>query len=447
MAGIKRPDLSTRNVPVHHSPIPSFSPREYTLGAVSNSGITDIFGPATACTVQWITLQVLTACTLQLLVNRQPNGVPFSLPANTILRLPGLLLVNNMLLSLSLSNAATVNFEIAWTKTLDAALIINEMYVSSGAQSGRKQTTIETTTPLAGGGSFTGAWHDSDSTGETYVTAYAFANVIGSAWTIEESDDNTNVNFPRVIATWSGAISASTLSFMTATIRARFWRVRFTNGAGAQASFEITTSSTNTALLDISTNSLSGGGLPQGLATRIYLPGGATILPIEDTFNLVQLSPINAAGSGPMDTAARYYGGRFVGTASATKQGFNYARTSTVFKQVSTAATGSTALWTPGAGNKFRVLGYRIQVTALATAAAGADLKISLLDAAADLGLSSFVTIPVAAGTTGLLYDSGWIDVGYYGLPSAAINNVLNLNLSFALTGGQVNCCVSGNED
>jgi len=50
------------------------------------------------------------------------------------------------------------------------------------------------------------------------------------------------------------------------------------------------------------------------------------------------------------------FGGAFSSTASAGLQNWSKPRRSTIFKQVSTAATGSNAVWTPAANNKFRLL-------------------------------------------------------------------------------------------
>lgn len=118
------------------------------------------------------------------------------------------------------------------------------------------------------------------------------------------------------------------------------------------------------------------------------------------------------------------------------------------FKTVATAANGNTALWTPAAGKKFRLMGYRVDVTGNAAAAAGAVKTISLFDGAAGAtGLVHSVFVPGAALAAGALYTSGWIDLGKLGYLSTAANNVLNVNLSTALTAGVVRVIACGTEE
>lgn len=122
-------------------------------------------------------------------------------------------------------------------------------------------------------------------------------------------------------------------------------------------------------------------------------------------------------------------------------------RTPDTFKTVATAANGNTALWTPAAGKKFRLMRYRIDVTGNAAAAAAAVKTISLFDGAAGAtGQVHSVFVPGAALAAGALYTSGWIDLGN-GYLSAAANNVLNVNLSTALTAGVVNVIACGVEE
>jgi hypothetical protein len=122
-------------------------------------------------------------------------------------------------------------------------------------------------------------------------------------------------------------------------------------------------------------------------------------------------------------------------------------RTPTTFKTASVTALGNTALWTPGAGKKFRVMRFKIDVTAQVAAAAGATLVVGLQDAATDISLSTSVFVPAASVTTGYgAFTTGWLDLGN-GYLSTAANNVLNVNLSSALTAGAVRVTVCGTEE
>jgi hypothetical protein len=123
-------------------------------------------------------------------------------------------------------------------------------------------------------------------------------------------------------------------------------------------------------------------------------------------------------------------------------------RTPAVFKTINTAANGNTAIWTPAAGTKFRLMRYQVIVTGNAATAGGAVVTVSLNDAGGDIGQAHDLFIPNAAPAApfGTLYVSPWIDLGN-GVLSAAANNVLNVNLSAALTAGKVRVIACGTEE
>ncbi len=149
---------------------------------------------------------------------------------------------------------------------------------------------------------------------------------------------------------------------------------------------------------------------------------------------------------------------QFVPTCSANNNAyynrtFNYAKTGTAtgdlmrtpatFKTVQATSSGNTALWTPVAGKKFRLMRWIIEVTDNAALAVAGVLTIKLTDSATGIGQEFDIFVPAASlDTAGLLGSSGWIDLGN-GILSAAANNVLNVNLSAALTAGnvRVRCC------
>jgi hypothetical protein len=136
-----------------------------------------------------------------------------------------------------------------------------------------------------------------------------------------------------------------------------------------------------------------------------------------------------------------------VQTGATASKAFSLQRTPFVFKTVQATASGSTALWTPAAGRKFRLMRYSVFVTDNAIRAAAGVLTVSLLDSAADIAQDHDIFVPSSAlDTTGALYSSGWIDLGN-GVLSAAANNVLNVNLSAALTAGNVRVIACGTEE
>lgn len=125
---------------------------------------------------------------------------------------------------------------------------------------------------------------------------------------------------------------------------------------------------------------------------------------------------------------------------------FDRMRTPSVFKTLATSTTGATALWTPTAGKKFRVMRYQIGLTGDAARAAAGNVTVKLQDSATDIGVSAALFVPNAAGTVLGGFVGPWMDLGN-GFLSAAANNVLNLNLSSALTSGAVWVNVCGTEE
>lgn len=121
-------------------------------------------------------------------------------------------------------------------------------------------------------------------------------------------------------------------------------------------------------------------------------------------------------------------------------------RSPNVCKTVQATLAGNTALWTPTAGKKFRLMRYLVEVTENATVGVAGVLTITFQDGAGAVNLAHDVWVPGAAlATAGDLYTSGWIDLGS-GILSAAANNVLNVNLSVALTAGNVRVIACGTE-
>jgi hypothetical protein len=304
----------------------------------------------------------------------------------------------------------------------------------------RKKSVLETNTPLGGNGNFTGPWHDSELDGTHYVLASSFSNVAGAngALQIQTSEDQVHIQYNTSVGT-----GANTVNQTAAIIRGRYWRVIYVNGASAQASFSlyscalsfpVNTVPTNTAFINepIITVGLGavGDNATDGFNSRPFSTSGFISIPTG-----LSVTPMK-------------FGGSFSGTVDTNRQGWSKARTPTVFRRATTQTTGSTALWTPATNNKFRLLGYLIEVTQNAAASSAGVLTIKLLDSATDIAIDHQVFIPAAAGTTlGSGYSTGLIILGTFGILSAAANNVLNLNLSFALTAGQVNVIAFGTEE
>ena len=142
-------------------------------------------------------------------------------------------------------------------------------------------------------------------------------------------------------------------------------------------------------------------------------------------------------------------GGRVLGVVPGywTGAAIERARTPNIFRTATATASGDTAVWTPAASKKFRLMGFLIEATQDAATAGGAVITIALRDATTALNLTVSVFVPAVAATTlGAGYSSEWIDLGN-GPLSAAANNVLNVNLSAALTSGTVRVIAIGTEE
>lgn len=128
-------------------------------------------------------------------------------------------------------------------------------------------------------------------------------------------------------------------------------------------------------------------------------------------------------------------GSRYPGLASGITAVFKfpYAMPSDILNSVSTQTAGSTAVWTPGTGNKFRLLEFVVSLTG--DASPTGSNKIELLDGStviwsAYLSAGEKLRIPLNAG-----------------ILSAAANDVLSVNLGTALTAGWLNCSTVGLEE
>jgi hypothetical protein len=124
---------------------------------------------------------------------------------------------------------------------------------------------------------------------------------------------------------------------------------------------------------------------------------------------------------------------------------FDRVRVANVFKTVSTAAAGLTAVWIPAAGKKFRLMGYTIDVAG--TLAATGTQVLTLRDGAATViknhvaNVIQTQTASISGGDSHMGADLG------QGQLSALANNVLNINLGTAMATGAVVVNAWGTEE
>ena len=180
------------------------------------------------------------------------------------------------------------------------------------------------------------------------------------------------------------------------------------------------------------------------------LPGGADLNSISTAANLriwdgnlwEYLRGFNMGldgnGVGFTGAAVGAVGFGFSGTT------FDRLRTPVKFNTTKATTAGSSAVWTPASGTSFRIMRYKIDVTESAIAAAAGNLDLVFYDGAAAMPIAETVYVP--ATVSGTAWSSGWIDLAN-GILSATTDNVLNINLSFALTSGTVRVSVAGTEE
>ena len=173
----------------------------------------------------------------------------------------------------------------------------------------------------------------------------------------------------------------------------------------------------------------------------------AAAAPVDNIAN-VNFLPSATSVADPLYVAEAIYGGAFSGTGSASQSGWTKRRAPTVFKTVQATASGNTAVWTPGSGNKFRLLKLFVELTDNASLASGGVLTISFQDATTAMPIAFDVFVPTTAVTTtigdGLEQQ---LDLGDFGIQSATANNALNVNLSAALVTGNVRVIAMGSEE
>lgn len=116
-----------------------------------------------------------------------------------------------------------------------------------------------------------------------------------------------------------------------------------------------------------------------------------------------------------------------------------------IAKSVDLTAAGSTAVWTPAAGKKFRLMAFEVNVGTDASLAAAGTQTIRLLDGATRIwGVQLQMQ---AAVSTGVTAESHVVVLPGNGYLSSAANNVLNGNLNTVMNTGSITFNVYGLEE
>ena len=120
---------------------------------------------------------------------------------------------------------------------------------------------------------------------------------------IQQTDDDTDGNFTETVA--SKDVSASTTTFLHATITARKWRVQYTNGGTGQTSFKITSSAATVPVFPIDPDG-------KGMGSSAQFDDTATELPDEN-----ELAALRITAQRGLHTNLRNVAGTEIGTTAA----------------------------------------------------------------------------------------------------------------------------------
>ena len=192
-----------------------------------------------------------------------------------------------------------------------------------------------------------------------------------------------------------------------------------------------------------------GGGLKIEGVGVAGTPAGGVV-----TVQGAQTSTVTGASQGIIGTGLKFPSFYTIAASMLMYEGnfslgsLDWQRTPAIFKSAVATASGNTAVWTPTTGKKFRLMRFMIVLTDEAVRAVAGDITVKFQDATTDIGVSFPVYVPATAigSPIGEAWTSGWIDLGN-GILSAAANNVLNINLSAALTAGTFGVLVAGTEE
>lgn len=150
-------------------------------------------------------------------------------------------------------------------------------------------------------------------------------------------------------------------------------------------------------------------------------------------------TPVSNAGL-QAHTLSYGYRGTYEGT-------WDRLRTPTTYKQAICSGANNNAVWTPQSGRKFRLMRFSLTIPGHATIAAAGQLIMQFNDGpSAGMPIYYPVYLPSAAANAFGAWTTGWVDLGN-GILSAAIDRVLNMNLSAAITNGWVHVNVCGTEE
>jgi len=294
----------------------------------------------------------------------------------------------------------------------------------------RKFTQIISTTNLGANGVFTSSWYDTQPTGDTSLNVTWASNTNPVSVNIQETDD-TSSSILNSSGHWGGLGSQL---FITCQIRCRYWRVVYTNGAVAQTTFELTSTSSSMSQ-SVSVSAINANGYP--LSLTVQNDGALIMVPDNGGFVSEASAGIRSVYIGGVQNLMNPVSTWVQHGTPGTDGNMAALRDPNIFKTASVPATasGNTAVWTPTASKKFRLMRFQITATDVAATAATV-ITVSFQDATTgiNIGTYDFFMPAIANVASGTQFVSNWVDLGN-GYLSTAANNVLNANVSATVAG------------
>lgn len=137
----------------------------------------------------------------------------------------------------------------------------NRLQTAVGQIPGVLSAGNSSTTPLAGGATFTGTWEEITNYGGIVISVFANVASATDGLKFEWSSDGTNVDVDEV-----SSVTAGVGRGFTQMPRSRYFRVRYVNGASAQTTFRLHTHFTQTTISNLTralNKAISGENLVQ----------------------------------------------------------------------------------------------------------------------------------------------------------------------------------------
>lgn len=271
-----------------------------------------------------------------------------------------------------------------------------------------------------------------------YQTVVFQCTAVGTGtptFAFQQSNDNVNWQAASMSpssnpATFSNASTLSLGVLWTGALFGRYFR------------FNVTSFGTGTWTLVV-----IGRSIASPAVQPVYLSGQAASSNVSVQNSTLAVTSLGGSAVGNADAGSVFSQTAAFGGLSFVYTGaWDRLRVPNIAKTATATASGNTAVWTPTSSKKFRLMRYRIDVSNAATLASGADLDITFQDASTGMPVGATLYVPASAGTALGSWTSGWCDLGQ-GILSASANNVLNVNLSAALTAGKVRVQVAGIEE